>query len=138
VSTASVATFIEQINSGKLSTDKATVYKFIKEHPRSTINKVRNFTNLTKIVVGARLSELRALGVVTVLDTVTLSDGTFSRYVVEEDKLKIALNAKAVRKERFIKWLKKGNEFKDLLDPTTNEVIDYILEKEYHNKDFIT
>ena len=130
MSKASTLTFLEQLKNNKLGSDRILIYKLIRIKPSVDINKLKMLSGLTKIVVGARLSELRAMGVIYISKCRTDSDVHLSEYMVQENKDLIALNAREVRKEHFMKWLKKGTEFKEFLDPMTNEVIQHFMEEQ--------
>tara|TARA_R110000796_G_scaffold4777_1_gene18182 strand:+ start:4691 stop:5092 length:402 start_codon:yes stop_codon:yes gene_type:complete len=132
MSTAGTITFLEQLTSGKLATDKLKIYDFIKHNPNSDIDSLTFNLKLSKIVVGARLSELRKVGVIYITKTRIDSGKNLSKYMVQENDALIEYNVKDVRKEGFVKWLKKGTEYTEFLDPLTNEVIDYLLE--IHNR----
>ena len=136
MSTASVLTFIEQLNSGKMNTDRAKVYNAIKRTPGCNLQRICSELELSKIVVGARLSELRKLGVVYISKVRTESKTHFSEYMVEERLEFITSRARNVKSEHFLKWLKKGQDYAEFLDSTTNDVIEYMIEKERNSAPF--
>jgi transcription initiation factor IIE alpha subunit len=131
MSKAGTLTYIEQIESGKITGNRVRVYFMVKDYPHIDLNRICLHTGISKINVGARLSELRKMGVITIKSIRTDNEGNYSQYVVEEDPDRIEKNRIEVKQEHFQKWLKKSVEFNEFLDLLTIEVLEYLQAPKY-------
>ncbi len=110
MSKASNQTYIEQLQSGKIETDKGWIYASL------TVRASTKYTLMTDLelphqTVTARLSELQDLGVVYVLRTIKTTDNkTLSVFAVTTNPERIKLNAGIRKQEKFKKWLKYGEK----------------------------
>jgi len=102
---AKTKAFLEGITSGKFNNDRAKIYQRIKcgvqtiETLRAYLGK-RHHNQLS-----GRISELLDMGVIR-----EINGGRFSIYSVVTDIKEIEQRAKDRETERFMKWVKVGNE----------------------------
>jgi len=66
---ASYKTFMHQLATGKIETDKTRLYNYILKFPKLTLNEIRINLNMKHQTVSARLSDLLDIGVVCVTGT---------------------------------------------------------------------
>lgn len=77
--TASYQNFLQQIQSGKITTDKQRVYQEIKKNPNITLRELCKTLKMKHQTVSARLSDLLDLGVVEICGTKeTIKNGHIS------------------------------------------------------------
>lgn len=119
MSSASVKTLLDQIDSGKLKSDKAIVLNYVKkqtEKGNATIVKnLREKLLIPHQTITARLSDLEDLGLVYKKGDSELAGSHYCNFFYEANEEKRAENRLEVRKRKFKKWLNKADEFEDLI-----------------------
>lgn len=116
-----IRALMHQIESGKLESDKARILDFIIKFPRSNTKLIQRHLRLSHETASARLSDLQDLGL---LDANT--EGAFSEFFYEPDPKKQKVNAFLRKTERFEKWKKKAQEFRDVLSEEQLDLIRFL------------
>lgn len=100
MSTASVETFLLQVNTGKIKTGLARVYRYIRRNERTHKYAIMRDLSMGHQTATARLSGLLDMGVIEVTEIAKVPkiDSKVSRFVVQTDPDKIQENAN-VREE---------------------------------------
>lgn len=112
---ASIETLLVQLNSSKIKTSKARVYRYIRRNPYCTKDDIIRDLNMPHQTTTARLSDLLDLGVIEAIGSVGKVTGMVSMLMVQKDKEKIKKNADSRRMEKYQRWLKAGEQFNDLI-----------------------
>lgn len=122
MSKASTETFLEQIRSGKTTTDKCLIYEKIKSFPGITLEQLKFTLAMQHQTASARLSELLDLGVVEITGTKE-RDGLScdSELMVVTDEKRINDNILERNEKRFQKSLKSLLSFDNHLEPELKE-----------------
>jgi DNA-binding MarR family transcriptional regulator len=128
---ASYQNFLQQINSGKITTDKQRVYQAIKKNPNITLRELRKTLKMKHQTVSARLSDLLDLGVVEICGTKeTVKNGHIlidSRLKSQEVEIIIENNQEERNKERFKRSILNVLSFDDrLCQETKNNLLKLI------------
>jgi len=100
MSKQSIKALREQIESGKIETDKVKVYAALQDK-RMNLDEARQNTGLAIQTLTGRLSELMDVGVVAQDE-----DGRFYTTLAEFHEF----HATQRRKARFTRWVKRGEE----------------------------
>lgn len=118
--TASYQNFLQQIQSGKITTDKQRVYQSIKNNPNITLRELRKNLKMKHQTVSARLSDLLDLGVVEICGTKeTIKNGHIlidSRLKSQEIEMLIEKNQEGRKTERFKRSILNVLSFSNRLD----------------------
>lgn len=121
--TASYQNFLQQIQSGKITTDKQRVYQEIKNNTNITLRELRKTLKMKHQTVSARLSDLLDLGVVEICGTKeTVKNGHISidsKLKVQEIEMLIEKNQEERNQERFKRSVLNVLSFDDHLDEET-------------------
>jgi hypothetical protein len=104
-----IEAFKNQLNSGKMQTNKIKIYNLIKEQP-STISRLRDITNMPHQTLTGALSGLEELGWVYILDDVEVNNRSYSLYAAETNLEKAKENALIVEKHKFLQWMYRGEK----------------------------
>lgn len=129
--TASYQNFLQQIQSGKITTDKQRVYKAIKDNPNITLRELRKTLKMKHQTVSARLSDLLDLGVVEICGIKeTVKNGHIlidSKLKAQEIEMLIENNQEERNKERFKRSILNVLSFDDrLCQETKNNLLKLI------------
>lgn len=119
MSSASIKSLLEQIESGQLRTDRAIILNYIKKNTEkkkpTTVLDLRNRLMIPHQTMTARLTGLEDLGVIYKDGEIKVRDTNYCCFYFEPCTLKRFENIKKIRTEKFEKWIKKANEFEDLI-----------------------
>lgn len=107
-----VASLLRQIESGDLKSNTALVLKWIRE--RGALNKrdLMKLCGKSHQTITSRLSDLQDMGIIEV---VSYSDSDVNFYKYQSDPNKQVRNAFARKYERYERWKKKGEEFREFI-----------------------
>jgi len=115
MSKASIETYIKQLQTGAVQNNEEKIYRAINENAGITINTLRQ--TMAHQTVTATVSSLQDLGVVYVNGIERTEESSFSKLYIESDPEKIRKNRKDRKSEKFRRWLKRGEEYHEFLDP---------------------
>ena len=131
MSTASDKTFYSILSDGELKSTSDKVLNTVRKLRRCTKVEIMKANGMSHQTVTARLSELMDSGLIKVANTRKGSRSFLSIFSPETNKEQVAVNASIRERARFEKWLKKGEEFKHLINEQGN------LGKVQNENDFI-
>ena len=107
-----ISAYVQQIESGKINTDKSKILKFIMDNNGKTIENMQNCLFMKLQTVVGRVSDLYDMGLIYPIGRTE----THSLYVCELNVVKQAEIALKRRTEKFDNWRKNGlNKFGDLI-----------------------
>ena len=120
MSTASDKTFYSILSDGELKSARDKVLNTVRKLRRCTKVEIMKANGMSHQTVTARLSELMDSGLIKVANTRKGSRSFLSIFSPETNKEQVAVNASIRERARFEKWLKKGEEFKHLINEQVN------------------
>lgn len=101
---ASYKTFLHQLATGKIDTDKTRLYNYILKFPKLTLNEIRINLNMKHQTISARLSDLLDMGVVFISGTKERKNSERltldSILEIEENESKIQANFEKRQKQK--------------------------------------
>lgn len=112
---AKIQTFLEQIRSGQLKTDKHRVFSHVRNNPGQIEQVIAKQLGMPLQTVSARCAGLKDLGVIVSLSQISKGKSTHESLYVEEDILKIAYNQRERKQEKWVRWLKKADDFSEFI-----------------------
>lgn len=107
--TAKIEAFKDQIDSGKMQTNKIKIYNLIKQEP-STIAKLREVTGMPHQTLTGALSSLEDMGWIYRTDEVKVKNRTYTLYAAETNIERAKRNALIVESQKFLDWMHRGEK----------------------------
>jgi len=116
MSIASKQTLLDQIDSGKIETDKLKVLNSVIKHGKGTYKEIASRIKINENIAQKRASDLFNDGYLYEDSTLTTSKGHYTVYEFEPNEELRKKRAENIRYEKYVKWSKKGIDFQDLID----------------------
>lgn len=111
---AKIKALLFQIESGKMDNDKVRILNYLMMHD-SNIIRLGQALQMKHQTLTARLSDLMDLGVIDSIRLTNLNGLSYSMYFYQKNEEVQEINAYNRKLERYHKWLKKGDEFKNFV-----------------------
>lgn len=99
---------LKQVQSGKLTSDKAKILSYIGKHPYTTDLDLVNHLGMHRKTASARLTDLEDMGLITTRGVQEQEGYSRNRYITVDNAALSRYLREQRDNDKYIKWLKKG------------------------------